>query len=170
MQVRQLDPETTSIMWFWVMAVALTASSYTVRLLIRSQAFLQVKKMLGIAIRKNANLTESQPIGTRAAIAAMVRILSHAILESVTLQLLVTAVFLLMPLVSLWANSGLVHGMVVVISICVALLATFTLLMFYLRLDDNLRRFGEWISQNHARSRPSLSERDAEGAAGPPLA
>ncbi|KIV97269.1 hypothetical protein PV10_01037 [Exophiala mesophila] len=170
MQVRQLDPETTSITWFWVMAIALVATSYGVRLLIRSQAILHAKKVVGIAIRQNANLTESQPIGTRAAIAALGRLLIPLIHESLSLQLLVAAIFLVIPLISIWANGGLVHGMVVVISICVALLVAFTLLMLCLRPDDNLRPLAEWIYDSHSRARTVPSERDPESAAERPLA
>ena len=65
MQVKELNASRTSIAAFFTLAIILTAASYAIRLVIRSDSFISRKRRLVTGIRDDAKLAFGSPIPTR---------------------------------------------------------------------------------------------------------
>ena len=69
MQVKELESSSISISTFFTVAILITASSYALRLAIRSSLFKDARRNLLDRVRKDAGLSAGSPISTRDVIA-----------------------------------------------------------------------------------------------------
>ncbi|KAL9118148.1 MAG: hypothetical protein Q9187_005311 [Circinaria calcarea] len=65
MQVRELNPTRVSVSAFFILAIIITASSYGLRLFIRSASVIRLRKRCLDQVRSDAELTPGTPIPTR---------------------------------------------------------------------------------------------------------
>lgn len=69
MQVKELNASRISIAAFFILDIVVTAASYAIRLVIRSDNFISLKRKLVADIRHDASLAFGSPIPTRSFIA-----------------------------------------------------------------------------------------------------
>lgn len=130
MQVKELNPDTTSIRWFALTAVLVTVSSYSVRLLIRSRLMVDVLRKMMSSVRTHAGLRESQPVPTIDfiwwAMTSPTRAFSSVGWRANFLRpnlpvILTCTVCGFVPLFSVWFNTHLRGGIKVAVSIAACL-------------------------------------------------
>ena len=154
MQVKELNPDTTSVRWFALTAVLVTVSSYSVRLLIRSRLMVEALRKMMNSVRTYAGLRERQPVPTvvfvRWAVTSPMRAFNSigwwANFLRPNLPVILTCIFCgFIPLFSVWFNTHLRGGIKVAVSIaaCITIIALLAVtagrhLVHFLR--DILRR------------------------------
>ncbi|KAK5091736.1 hypothetical protein LTR05_001921 [Lithohypha guttulata] len=130
MQVRELDPATTSIRWFALTAIILIVTSYSVRLLIRSRLFVNGMHLMMSSVRREVGLRDGQPVPTITFLwwlaSSPARALGStnwwdAVIRPVLPMMILCIVCGFVPLFSLWFNARLAGGMKVVISIAIGI-------------------------------------------------
>lgn len=139
MQVRELDPSTTSIKWFVVLSILVLLLSYSVRLLIRSRLWVQVVHLVMRSARAYSGLREKEPVPTGNFLHWMgyivfVKPYEHLLatefgdlLRDEGPLVLFIVVCGLIPLLSVWTNKGLHGGIKLVISLAICLTIVVTI-------------------------------------------
>ena len=167
MQVKELNPGSTSIKWFVVMAVGLTVTSYGIRLLIRSEAVTGALRKMMADVRSHASetspagpsmrtrLPENQPVPTRVFLGwAWTKVFEP--FSSRSLSCIGISLCAVIPLFSVWTSSTLLSGLKVVISIGVSLsLVVCICVVNAAYLDNPLRRK---VTRSYRRRRSRLVE------------
>lgn len=169
MQVKELNPDETSIKWFGVMAVGVTTTSYLVRLIIRSQGFVRVLHSMMESARLYAGLRDNQPVPTSTFLLWAVR----AVLVAPFRKLLQTqmgqnlrdtwmfmaAIFVctFIPLFSVWFNGGLRGGIKVVVSLAICLTAV--LVFSAMVCVGVISSYRPWRLKVHARRKADALKR-----------
>ena len=99
MQVKELDSSRTSIAAFFILAAIATAGSYALRLLIRSENFIELRRETLKSIRQDAGLASSSSIPTKTFVAWLWR--RGGLLTIVVTTLMA---FLIIPIAVLWTR------------------------------------------------------------------
>jgi len=134
MQVKELNPATTSVRWFALTAVLATISSYSVRLFIRSRLVVDALRKMMNSVRTYAGLRERQPVPTIDFIWWVVtspkRVFNSlgwwADFLRPNLHVILTCIICgFVPLFSVWFNTHLKGGVKVAVSIaaCITIMA-----------------------------------------------
>jgi hypothetical protein len=166
MQVKEIDPTTTSIKWFVVMAIGVTALSYSVRLLIRSSVFIEPRQKMMASVRLAAEIPVDRDVPLRAflgwAFGWVFQKLALTRVGRVVGVLLCTII----PLIPLWSSESLGHGMKAAMSINLSIVGA--LLIAALTITAALSRKPSWrtqyIARRFTRSSPSVQRADEEQA------
>lgn len=122
MQVKELNASRISIAAFFILAIIITTASYALRLLLRSENFIDLRRKTLSDIRQNSSLPSGSPIPTKTFLAWLWRRVG---LLSIIVTFLV--VLLVTPIAVLWTRD-LNHGFKVLLTI---LLLSFILAASY---------------------------------------
>jgi hypothetical protein len=129
MQVKELDPETTSVKWFVLTAVVVIGLSYGIRLLIRSKICTQTISEMAVNLRKTTRISDRQPIRTRDFIRWVTSRITVGFIRTRRGKGIAMLLFGLVAMIPLWFRSTLLDGLKAVISIGVLVLVIFSLLI-----------------------------------------
>lgn len=111
MQVKELDASRISIAAFFILAIIITTASYALRLLIRSENFIDFRRKLLKDIRHDAGLAPVSPIPTQTFLAWLWRRVGL-----LTIIVTVLVVLLVTPVAVLWTRD-MNHGFKVLLTI-----------------------------------------------------
>ncbi len=111
MQVKELDASRISIAAFFILAILVTTGSYALRLLIRSENFIEFRRETLKGIRQDAGLASSSSIPTKTFVAWLWR--RGGLL---TIMVTILMAFLIIPIAVLWTRD-INHGFKILLTI-----------------------------------------------------
>ena len=111
MQVKELDASRVSIAAFFILAIMITFASYALRLLIRSESFIDFRRKTLSDIRQSAGLASTSSISTKTYLAWIWRRVGL-----LTIIVTILVVLLVIPIAVLWTRD-MNHGFKVLLTI-----------------------------------------------------
>lgn len=155
MQVKELDPSTTSIVGFVGLAIGVVAISYATRLVIRSQIFVSSRQKMMASVRHDAKIQDAQVVRTRDFV---VWIWHRCVTDFLALgqqsdyRDSLTKFFILLSgvivMISVWASAALVRDMKVAISLAAVILFVS---FFAFTCATNFRRLRKMVEERRRR-------------------